>query len=63
MTPELLQSLCDIIDAQSQMIRQPIDLLGQHQAVEEYEREMEQREKEYAAVVGGREGGENQWTP
>ena len=63
MTPELLQHLCDIIDAQSDMIRQLIDLIAQHQAVEDYEREMEQREKEYAAVLGGREGGEKEWTP
>ena len=63
MTPELLQHLCDIIDAQSDMIRQLIDLLAQHQAVEDYEREMEQREKEYAAVLGGREGGKKEWTP
>jgi len=63
MTPELLQHLCDIIDAQSDMIRQLIDLLAQHQAVEDYEREMEQREKEYVAVLGGREGGEKEWTP
>ena len=40
MTPELFQALCDIIDAQSQIIRQLLDLLAQHQAVDEYEREI-----------------------
>ena len=63
MNPELLQSLCDIIDAQSKMIRQLLDLLAQHQAVEDYEKEMEQREKEYAALLCGQEGGEKPWTP
>ena len=56
MTPELFQALCDIIDAQSQMIRQLLDLLCQHQAVEDYEREMEQRGKEYAALIRGQGG-------
>jgi len=56
MTPEIAQALCDIIDAQSNMIRQLIDLLAQHQAVEEYEAELKQREQEYAAVVSGQEG-------
>ena len=62
MTPEFMQSLCDIIDAQSQMIRQLLDLLAQHQAVDEYERATVQREKEYAALLCGQEGGERQWT-
>jgi len=56
MTPQIAQGLCDIIDAQSQMIRQLIDQLAQHQAVEEYEAELKQREQEYAAVLGGPEG-------
>lgn len=63
MTPELFQDLCDIIDAQSQMIRQLLDLLAQHQAVDEYERATEKREQEYAALLCGQEGGERQWTP
>lgn len=63
MTPELFQGLCDIIDAQSRTIRQLLDLLAQHQAVDEYERTIEQREQEYAALLCGREGGERQWTP
>ena len=56
MTPELFQALCDIIDAQSQIIRQLLDLLAQHQAVDEYEREIEQRGREYAALIRGQGG-------
>lgn len=60
MTPEILQSLCDIIDVQSQTIRQLINILAQHQAVDEYERELEQRDKEYTALLCGQEGCEKQ---
>lgn len=56
MNPELTQALCDIIDTQNRMIQQLIDLLGQHQSVEDYEREMKQRQQEYAAAIGTKEG-------
>ena len=56
MNPELTQALCNIIDTQNRMIQQLIDLLGQHQSVEDYEREMKQRQQEYAAAIGTKEG-------
>jgi len=56
MNPELTQALCDIINTQNRMIQQLIDLLGQHQSVEDYEREMKQRQQEYAAAIGTKEG-------
>lgn len=56
MNPELTQALCDIIDTQNRMIQQLIDLLGQHQSVEDYEREKKQRQQEYAAAIGTKEG-------
>lgn len=63
MTPNLVEALCDIIDAQTDMIRQLVSLLAQHQEVEEYERELRQREQEYAALVSGNEGRCDRWTP
>ena len=56
MTPELFQSLCDIVDTQNKIIRQLLDLLAQPQAVDEYEREVEQQGKEYAALISGQGG-------
>jgi mannitol/fructose-specific phosphotransferase system IIA component (Ntr-type) len=56
MNPELTQALCDIIDTQNRMIQQLIDLLGQYQSVEDYEKEMKQRQQEYAAAIGTKEG-------
>ena len=52
MNPELTQTLCDIIDTQNKLIRRLIELLGQFQAVDDYERGLEQRQQEYAAVIG-----------
>lgn len=56
MNPELTQTLCDIIDTQNELIRRLIELLGQFQAVDDYERELEQRQEEYAAAIGIKEG-------
>jgi len=56
MNPELTQTLCDIIDTQNELIRRLIELLGQFQAVDDYERELEQRQEEYAAAIGMKEG-------
>lgn len=56
MNPELTQALCDIIDTQNELIRRLIELLGQFQAVDDYERELEQRQEEYAAAIGMKEG-------
>ena len=62
MPPQVIEALCDIIEAQNDMIRQLVTLLAQHQAVEDYERELAEREKEYAAIVAGQEGRYDQWT-
>ena len=62
MTPSLVEALCGIIVAMSDMIRQLVSLLAQHQEVEEYERELAEREKEYAAIVSGEEGRCDRWT-
>lgn len=59
MAPNLVEALCDIIDKQNDMIRQLVGLLAQHQEVDEYEKELRQREQEYAALVSGEEG---RWT-
>lgn len=56
MNPEPTQTLCDIIDTQNELIRRLIELLGQFQAVDDYERELEQRQEEYAAAIGMKEG-------
>ena len=56
MNPELTQTLCDIIDTQNELIRRLIELLGQFQAVDYYESELEQRQEEYAAAIGIKEG-------
>lgn len=56
MNPELTQTLCDIIDTQNELIRRLIELLGQFRAVDDYERELEQRQEEYAAAIGMKEG-------
>lgn len=63
MTPSLVEALCGIIDAQNDMIRQLVNLLAQHQEVEEYEKELAEREREYAAIVSGEEGRCDRWTP
>ena len=62
MTPYIVESLCGIIDAQTDMIRQLVNLLAQHQEVEEYEKELAEREREYAAIVSGQEGRCDPWT-
>ena len=56
MNPELTQTLCDIIDTQNELIRRLIELLGQFQAVDDYERELERRQEEYAAAIEMKEG-------
>ena len=57
MNSEIFQSLCNIIEAQDSLLRRLLDLLAQHQAVDEYEAELELQDKEYATLIdddGGR---------
>lgn len=54
MNAEQAQVLCDIIDTQNKLIRQLLELLGQYQAVDEYEKEIERQQQEYAALTEGR---------
>lgn len=57
MNSEIFQSLCSIIEAQDGLLRRLLDLLAQHQAVDEYEAELELQDKEYATLIdddGGR---------
>lgn len=56
MNSEIFQSLCNIIESQNSLLRRLLDLLAQHQAVDEYEAEMELQDKEYAALIGDNGG-------